>query len=388
MQAMDDTQPNRPIDFPARPTHFIAIEDEEDNDSPGCLVWAGVFLFTLLLAGGVVFMAGFAGWNEGLRVAVNNATATQNSDILTQCERIPQDLQNGNLGLAERRFESLNVFAPPPPCVAQYAPTATAVYLQSLPTPTPTPTETPTPTPTEVVVEVTQAIQIAEPTPISTSASGFNLSALLAEAQQFIAEGKFNEAVDTLEAIAAVDATFETSTVDRLLYQALTSDARNLFRSGRNLAQAVLLTNRAEQYGDVGELGYERYIAELYLQAQIYRDVNFPQAIRLLTQIVYQQGLTNYMGGEALRQLNTQTVKYADSLALSGDYCAAQAQYDSSLAMFQNLEVSNKRAAVATSCSAGLTGTTGAGGIVATTDPNSPSPTADPNAPAPIGQRP
>lgn len=375
MPNLDDTQPRLPAAFPDRPTHFITPDEDNADDGPGCLVWSVVFGFMLLLALGVVGLAGLAGWNEGLRVAIGNATATQSSEIVAQCARIPQDLASGSFGLAQRRFESLGAFTPPPPCVAQLAPTATAAYLASLPTntPTPTPTLLPSSTPTP---EVTQ-----EPsTPFPTSASGFDLNKLLAEAQQLLSAGKFNEAIDTLDALAAIDHTFETVTVDRLLYQALTSEARNLFRSGQNLAQAILLTNRAEQYGNVGDLSYERYIAELYLQAQIYRDVNFAQAIRLLTQIVYQQDLTNYMGGEALRQLNNQTVKYADLLAQNGDYCGAQAQYDSALSMFPNTDVSNKRAAAAAACASGVIG--------ATQDPLAPVPTSDPNAPAPIGQRP
>lgn len=377
MALLDDTRPIRPTIIPPD-----MVEGDEDN-SPGCFVWGVVLFFSLLLALGIVGMAGFAGWGEGLRIGQGNATATRNADITTQCDRLPQDLANGSVGLAQARLDSLVTLTPSVPCVATYAPTATALFLQSMATATlpPTPTETASPTPT-VTQESTPAESVTVATPTASTSGGFDLSALLAEAQQSLVEGKNRQAIDTLDAISAVDPQFQKGIVDQLTYQALTTEARRLFRTGTNLAEAILLTTRAEQYGDVGDLSYERYIAEIYLQALIYQDTNFPRAIQQFSVIVYTQGLPNYLNASSL--LNGQYVKYGDALALGGDYCNAQRQYESALGLFTNNDVSIKLADVTQKCQQG--------GIFATPDPNQPTPEGGAGGGsgdvAPIGVRP
>lgn len=321
----DDTQPRRPAvnitdPDPTPPHGFPPVNpdltppDDEDDGSPGCLVWSLVMLVSLGLGLGVVMLAGLAGWSDGITVARANATATRDADINVQCQRIQLDLSTGNLGLVQRRFDDLMVVTPAPDCIAEYAPTATAVYLESLPTvtPTPTPTLPPSPTPTP---EATEEAPIVQPTQADT-VSGFNLEGLLQEARDFIEERDYRNAIDTLDAISAIDATFQKSVIDSLLFSALTTEARNLYRSGTKLAEANLLVTRAEEFGDVGELNYERFIAQLYLEAQAYRNVNYPLAIRTLQQIVVTQGLTNYLDAQA--QLINQHIRYADALVQIG----------------------------------------------------------------------
>ncbi len=376
---LDDTQPKRPSSFVTPPN---MIDDEEEG-GPGCLVWTIIGLFCLGLALATVFLASFAGWSEGLRIGQGNATATVNADIVVQCERIPQDIANASMGLVQARFDSLAQFTPVVPCIATYAPSATALYLQSVATEAPTSTPSPTLTLTpEVVTTVTEEAVPASSTPASSS-SGFDLGALLAEAQQALTAGTNRIAIETLDAISAVDPQYQKGTVDQLLYQGLTTEARRLYRTGTSLAEAVLLTNRAEQYGDVGELNYERYIAEIYLQAQIYLDTNYPKAIQQLSLIVYTQNLPNYLGSSSL--LNQQFVKYGDLLVASADYCNAQRQYESALSLFASGEVRGKADDATLKCQQGVP-------IVGTVDPNAtPAPTPEGGAGdgvSPIGVRP
>lgn len=413
----DDTQPRRPANFPApaptppsapqamppqgqasyayaypaqTPPHLISPDGlEDEGSSPGCLLWGFVALFCLALAVGIVGVAAFAGWSDGLRVGQANATATRANDIAAQCERIPQDFAAGSLSLAARRLENLQQVTPAVPCVALFAPTATALYLQSQATPTLAASATPSPSPTPAAaLEQTPSNPAETPLATSTSTGRFDLNALLQEAQTQIGAGQYREAVDTLSAISAVDPNFQKASVDQLMYQALTTEARTLFRSGRNLAEAVLLTNRAEEYGDVGDLNYERFIASLYLEAQAYRGTNYPLAIRLLNRIIYEQNLPNYMGGAVMTQLFESYVGYGDLLAI-GDPCNAVGQYTSALQLRQAPDVQGKRSAAESACA----------GVVPTTDPatggtsggsGQPVNTPDPNAPtpafAPIGQ--
>lgn len=375
MPNLDDTQPHKIVTDkhmpPVRPD-LIEMEGPEESSGPGCLVWGMVTLFMLGLGLVVVFMAGLAGWNEGLGIARGNATATRSADIATQCERIAVDLGNRNTGLAQRRFDDLLLLTPAPDCIAIYAPGATALAIELQPTATPTPSPT-----LEITAEVTPIPQESvEPTlaiTSSESSSGYDLAGLLTEAQQLLgSSGRTMEAIDLLDAIAAIDPNYEKATVDRLLYNALTSEALRIYRTGGNLAEAILLTNRAEQYGDVGELSFERYVAQLYLEALTYRNTNFPLAIRVLNSLV--QVAPNYR--DAQQMLIGQYVAYGDAFVAQGVPCSAVSQYNSALQFSSSGEIIGKRSAAESACSLSLTPTVPADF------------TPDPNAPpiAPIGQ--
>jgi tetratricopeptide (TPR) repeat protein len=372
---LDDTQPNPAV---AMPNLIRMDEGEPTNSGPGCLLWGMVGVFMLIVALATVIMASLAGWNDGYKVAIGNATATTAQDLQAQCALIPNDLASGAFGLANVRAESLMAMTPMVDCLVTLAPQMTQAYRNAMLTLTPPATATTqaieaTPTPTLGVVV----------SPAPTSSSGFDPNALLVEAQSQIAAGDNLSAIDTLDAISAIDPTFQKPLIDQLIFSALTSEARDLYLTGTNLAQAITLTDRAELYGDIGELNYERYIADLWLQAQAYSGVNYPKAIQLLSQIVYEQGLPNYRNAQV--ELFNQYVAYADALFASGDPCGARSQYDTALTMYNNGEVQGKRGAADTGCSAGL---------VATTDPLAPTP--DPansggssgSGVAPIGQRP
>jgi len=357
-----DTQPRRPTDFPQQvPENYApyaqpnVIPPDDENNGPGCFVWFLVSSFSIFLAVVVVIMAMLAGWSQGIDVAQANATSTRNVDIQTQCEFLARDLANGNLSLAERRFDDLILATPAIPCVIQFAPTATALYFENLPTTTPTPlpptaTATMTATPIVTVAPATAIPTLADTnitTPVqSQSSSGgvqinFDLDGLLVEARTAISEQRYTDAIDTLDAIIAIDIDFQKGTVDNLLFTALTSEARFLYITGGNLAQANLLVTRAEEFGDVGDLSYERFIAQLYLEAQGYRNINYPLAIQSLNQIVITQGLTNYR--DASTQLVDQYVKYGDSLVEGFDFCLAETQFNAALQLTTDVEITTKR---------------------------------------------
>ncbi|XWX03738.1 hypothetical protein VZO05_14620 [Aggregatilineales bacterium SYSU G02658] len=375
--SLDDTQPNRAVSMP----HMVTVEDEEGG-GPGCVVWGLVGAFMVAGSLFVVLMAALAGWNDGYRVAIGNATATSAQEILTQCNLIPNDLAQNAFGLAQVRVNSLMESPQGAECVATLAPQMTAVYSSAMQTLTPAATATPEPSPTPALVVDAAPPPDAPPAP--TSSSGFDLGGLLAEAEADIEAGEYLRAIDTLDAISAVDPTFQKSRVDQLLFRALTSEATRQFRGGGNLAQAIALTSRAEVYGDVGELNYERFIAELWLQSQAYSGVNYPRAIQLLNRIVFEQNLPNYRN--ARQALINQYIAYGDALALGGDPCSAVQQFDQAIRLSGSPTASAKRATAEAAC-LGLQPTP-------TLDPLAPTPDPANNGgssgsgTAPIGQRP
>lgn len=380
MQEIDDTQPTRAIHDTA--PHMVTMPDEDDaaGTGPGCAVWGAVGVFMVLLAFGTVAMALFAGWNDGYRVAAGNATATTYQDVLTQCDLIPGDLANNSFGLAQLRVNALMTTMPDVPCVVTLAPQMTNAYAAGMSALTPTVTLTPVPA---VASPSPEASPTTTSTPAPTSSSGFDLAALLAEAQADLATGENRTAIETLDAIAAVDPTFQKAQVDQMLFSALTSEARDLFLSGQNLAEAIVLTNRAENFGDIGTLNYERFIADLWLQAQAYSGVNYPRAIQILNRIVYEQGLPNYRNASV--ELFNQYVAYGDALLAGGDPCSARTQYDTALSLSASGSVQGQRAAADAQCSAVIVG--GTPGVVATPDPANPGGSGG-SGTAPIGERP
>ncbi|MCA9912206.1 MAG: hypothetical protein KC496_02605 [Anaerolineae bacterium] len=206
---------------------------------------------------------------------------------------------------------------------------------------------------------------------------------MLIEAQGYIAEANYSEAIRTLDAIVAIDPNFQPQQVNGLLFNSLTARAELLFISGGSLAEAIQLTNRAEEYGDIGSLNFERGVAQLYLNALPYLDVNYAEAIRLLTQV---RNLSpNYRDSVSL--LLDQYIAYGDALVASGDACSAGQQYAAALQLApQNQSVVQKQSEAQAVCN-GLATPAG------TVDPNATPATADPNLPtatpgiAPVGQQ-
>ena len=312
MRRLDDTQASHS----AKPVRLVR------GRRLGCLVWG---MAGLLLAGMMVAGAAFAGWNSGISLARYNATRTLAADLEQQCQRMQMDIEAGNAGLVQKRIEFLQAHRPA--CLIELMPTATALYLASLPSATPTMTPTPLPSPSAAVT--------AAPEPTATvggNAYDYDLDALLAEAEADVSAQNYQAAVDTLDAIIAIDESFQRERVGGLYFTALTAQATFLFRSGR-LAEGIVLTARAEAYGDVQglDLNYERIIAELYLAAQRLKITNPAESVRLFSQIVYEQGLRTYLNGLVITELQEAHRHYGDALWRQGDYCQAQAQYAAAL---------------------------------------------------------
>lgn len=334
---LDDTQPNKPVQYP--------IPDEPQG--PGCLAWGIVGIFSLMMAVAIVFVAAFAGWSDGLGIARSNATATRGADVAAQCAFLPTDIANENVNLVTRRLEDMTQGGSLPACAQAFAPQATEIYLRSIATATPTATLTPTMTPTSTptpVPQVTEAAPLDEP----SADLEFDPSPLLAEARQFIENEQYLEAVDTLDAVLAIDPTYQRTTVNQLLFDALTREARRLYRTGGNLQEAILLTNRAEEYGSLADsdLNFERTIARWYVDAQAFIGLDYPEAIRLLNQVF--NLAPDYR--DTRRLLVEQYTDYGDAFAIGGEPCRAIAQFDGALRVQPNPNVENKRLQAEQAC--------------------------------------
>lgn len=376
----DKTEPRRADVFPP---------DYDDNNisGPGCWVWVLVMVFGGLLAIAIVLTAGFAGFNDGVNTARTTATAVRQSEIARECDILPTDIAAGRVGLVQNRYQSWEAQGSLPGCALSFAPDATRIFIESQITPTATPTATFTPeppTPTNTVPAVVPTSDTVALTPQATSSTNnalvAELNTYLAEAQAQFDSADYEEAIRTLDAIAAVDPTFQTSSVNNLIYRSLRQQALNEFRlPNGSLAKGIQYTNRARQYGDVLELNFEASVAQLYLDAQGFIDVDYGRAIAILNQI--RPLSQNYRDTNQL--LFDQLEKFGDAYALGGEPCRAVEQYNVALTLFQNPQVQQKRDTNQQTCS-------GFGVPAVTPDPNNPNaPTPEPTQGlAPIGQRP
>ncbi len=303
-------------------------EGQLERRGLACLLW-GVGIFTgLLIGGAIVLGAVYAGWNTGLATARADATVTAAAYAQQQCERIPADLAAGRLSLAQSRFQNLASRPKPPDCLPQLAPTASAVFLLAAASPTPAPTYTASASPT--APPATATASEAATLPAGEDALAYDLDALLAEAQSAMSLGDYPAAIDTLDAIISLDQEFQRDLARRLFLEALTAEALALFRSGR-LSEAVVMTDRAEEFGNIDQLNHERYIALLYLDGQRYLTTNPAEAVRKFSSLYYEFGLRDYVNGPIVGELQEALRNYGMALALQGDHCQAQAQFEAAL---------------------------------------------------------
>ena len=140
----------------------------------------------------------------------------------------------------------------------------------------------------------------------------------------------YPSAIDTLDAIISIDGDFQRELVRRLFLEALTAQALALYRSGR-LSEAIVMTDRAEEHGNIDDLYHERYIALLYLDGQRYKVTNPAEAVRKFSSMYYEFGVRDYVNGPIAADLQEAHRNYAMALALQGDHCPAQAQFEAAL---------------------------------------------------------
>jgi tetratricopeptide (TPR) repeat protein len=376
---LDDTQPVRPVRPPVgnvEPYEGPLLDPDEetiedDARGVGCgmsvLLLGVIGLFALVIVG----LSATAGWTSGQRSASANATATSATDLQHQVDLVSADIAAANYERADIRLRYLATQAPGLPSLPQLLQTGTALYLTRQPTATATPTETPTET-------MTSPGPTAEPTAEATPtlSDPFDLGGRLQRAQSAVSLAQWNDAIDDLDVILSIDPNYETGTVRSLMSRALNAQALALYRSG-DLGEAIFLTDRAEEFGEIGELSFERYVAQLYLTAKSRVGTSdYIGAINALNEV--RTVAPNYQDGEIQQLLFQNYVNYADAL-MFGSPCAAVQQYTNALQLFGDGLVSNKRATAQNYCEFG------------TPTPEGFVPTADPANPggggtAPIGQ--
>ena len=338
--SIDDTQPRSPFEgdpINLRPT--LQPDDEGGPRGASCLLNVIIGGMVLAVAVVIVALAGAAGWTSGQREANGHATATQNAAINDQLQRIPADVDSGNTVLLDARVRWLATQTPGVPGVDGFVMTATALYLNTLPTATPEVTNTPEAT----QAQATEAIAFT-PAP----SGGYDLTSILSQAESAVASSQWQDAIDLLDVILGADPTFDTAHVNQLMAQALNSYARELYNANQP-AEANLIVTRAREFGTLADgLDYENMAAELFLTAKSAVGTGSPLAINDL-QKVLNLGPGRYYQ-EAQKLLYNMYVVQGDSYVAQGNNCSAAGSYQQAMNVFSSGAANGKYAAAQNAC--------------------------------------
>lgn len=388
MSTLHDTQPTTPIrtDEDTQPKRPKSKPDPTANHGPGCLAWGLLSVAALAFSLMLVVISGVSGYWSGQSAVIALAANTQEAFVQEQLTTwIPRDLESGNVALLGARIDGLASLTPPPAQLAQLVVTATQFAVDQQPTITNTPTITPTATPTPIPEATLTPTDTPPPTTDPSAAADpnaplFDVNTLYLEAQTQMDNGEYDEATKTLDAIMAIDENFRPDEINDMMLNSLTQQAINLLRSGdpANLAAGIIKADEAAEYGEIGDIAYERYIAGLYLNALSRETTNPLGAIEGFSQ-VYAQA-PNYL--DVRQRLYRNRVTLGDTYLEAADYCGAAAQYQAALQIQTGIDVETKLQTAQTSCSSGQPPAEGQ-----TPNAEGASVTATPSGPAPLGER-
>lgn len=284
----------------------IPDQHEEEATSPGYarpLMLATVMFGTACLCLAMIGLAGFAGYRDGL--ATNDARVTQTlaTGIAQQYATGAADLQAGYAELAAARFEWIveTIQAPTEYALdspVQLAVARTIAAFTDTPMPTPSPTVTPTPPATDTLTPA--------PSPSGTATRDLAQDPAHIYEQALTAErlGRYEEAIEWLDALIALDPTYKRAEVQEKLVEVLTAQGR-IYLLGMNedgqdrLARGVYLIYRADEIGTVQPewlLGHAIFV-ERYINARNYVNGGYYEtAIPILEQLCAENCEWSYAG--------------------------------------------------------------------------------------------
>lgn len=304
----------------------------------------------------IILLAGAAGWTGGQRLAEQTASARQRNFVNENCALFAEDVREKRPVFLRRRYELLASLTPAPPCLVGIPLTATSLAQKLAATETPTASYTPTIAPTAIPNSPTPTTQS---TPIPTH-DLTSLANQLEDARQAIRDEDYPRAIDMLEAIRSADATFDPPTVNALLLFALRLRAAYLFSAGE-LAQAILLVNRAEDFGLAGDdsLRFSRLIASYYLDALRWRDIDVQRAIRNLETLISIAPGYSPTGQPSPRSLLAELhATYGEILLANQDACNAVTHFEAARTLGAvNAGLGSKLASAQNACSNNTTTT-------------------------------
>ena len=169
---------------------------------------------------------------------------------------------------------------------------------------------------------------------------------LFDEARALVAKKAWDDAINRLEQLHALNVNYQTQEANDLLFQAYSASAKEAVTAGQiELARERFDSALTIRSSDA-EVQRQRDLAVLYLDGQQAVGYNWPVAIQKFTAL-YQQD-PNY--DDVKRRLVDAYTQYGDIAMKQNASCLALREYDGALAIIKDASISDKRAQAMTLC--------------------------------------
>jgi tetratricopeptide (TPR) repeat protein len=290
--------------------------------------WRMMTLLGILMLALIAVTSGFAGYRAGIVRRMSAQEAQVAGQLQTQFDLALQEIQAGQFNRAKQRLEYIIKLNPGYPGVTEKL-AEVLLAMNSTATPTIVPTPTITPTPDLRGVEE-----------------------LFAQAQQYVANSDWSNAIDTLLSLRKADPNYQPIWIDGRLYVSLRNRGKDKILRDGDLEGGIYDLTLAERFGplDAEAKGHLTW-AELYLRGASFWELDWGQAVFYFAQI--QPALPNLRDGSgmtATERLRQALIGYGDSFAKVEDWCNAQPQYEQALTLGTDPEVEEKLADAIQGC--------------------------------------
>jgi len=301
----EDTVPIHPGSSQADITQAMPAVAPEKKIRRRTVVWLGI-LFMLILGG----VGSWLGYQSGINSRLQNQVGQVALEAATQFQLGLQDQADGNLGIAQQRFEYVIQLDPNFPGVQQkLGEVMLARQVSLIPTDVPTPTLTPT---------------------VDTRGE----QDMFAQILQNIKDSKWSAAIDTINALRSKNLTYRAIDVDGMYYLALIGRGITKITNG-DLEGGIYDMTIAERFGplDSKAVSYRTW-ARLYINGASFWGVDWEKVVNYFADIY--QAVPNLHDSSNLTTSERYRIalyKNADQIAATGDYCKAEKYYAQSFAI-------------------------------------------------------
>jgi tetratricopeptide (TPR) repeat protein len=272
-------------------------------------------LFVLLLFALTAFIGGVNGYRSAIITRQDQQKFEEVKYVVEQYELGLLDLEAGRYEIAQQRFEWVLSQDPAFPGAAERLGDARAIlYATATPTATPPPTPTPTLSPTPDLRPIQD---------------------LFSSARSRLSDGDWDGVIDTITNLRGVDPAYQVAQVDRMLYIALRNRGVDKILNQGDLEGGSYDLSLAEQFGPLdAEAAYVRGWARLYEYGSAFWGADPQAAVYYFGQVAaaapYLRDGSNWTAIERYRAV---LIQYGDSLASQEQWCTAEDQYRSALAI-------------------------------------------------------
>jgi tetratricopeptide (TPR) repeat protein len=301
------------------------------------ILWAvlGVLLLALIAGGSV-----YAGYSSAIEQRTHYQSTLFANEAANQYVLAQQDIAAGNFDRARQRLEYIIKLDPNYPNVSeQLATVLTQQRITATPTVVPTPTLTPTP-------------------------DYRGRDELFTQAQNLLISRDWTGAIETLLLLRKNYPEFSAVQVDDMLFVALRNRGIDKIAQLYDLEGGNYDLTLAERFGPLdAEARNWRDWAELYIRGASFWGVDWAQSVSYFSQLAAAApNLSDVSGWTASNRYLDALLGYGDWLAARGEWCDAQAQYDTYMTLLASSQVEPTAIYAADQCAQGASATTTPGG--------------------------